>query len=169
MRSRSGCYVSNLNLTNLVSTFSLLFEAMYINNQNPLFEIYELKTTLEVGIASRVAKIRTIEDVVELKRIIDLMDKAETQAEMVSVDEQYHNKLAEISRNSLYFSLIKIIHSLLRESRLHYSNFVSEYANTVAEHKALFNAIKEQDEDTAMNTARSHSNRRKNLLIQDLF
>ena len=167
MRSRSGCYVSDLNLTNLVSTFSLLFEAMYMNEDNPLIEIYDLKTTLERSIAKRVARIRTVEDLVELKRILDMMDKADNQPEMVRLDEMYHNKLAEISRNSLYYSLINIIHSLLRESRLHYSNFVSEFPTSLMQHEELYQAIKEQDEEAAAGVAETHSNRRKHLIIEN--
>ncbi len=169
MRSRSGCYVCEIDLTTLVSTFSLLFESMYMHKDHPLFEIYELKTTLERGIMKRVAKIRTLEEVVELKQIIDSMEKAESQEEMIRIDEQFHNKLALISRNSLYYSLINVIQTMLRESRLNYTNYVSEYAQGITDHKVLLQAIKEQNEEMAGHLAETLSNRRKNLIIKNML
>lgn len=164
---RSGCYVADLGLSNLIGPFALLFEAMYTDEQPPLFDLYELKTTLEMGISKRVAKIRTIEDLADLKRILDLMDGATEHTEMVRLDEIFHNKLAESSRNPLFFSLISVIHSMLRESRLHYLDFVSEFPQSRQEHRQLYEAIKNKDDLLASDIAERHSNRRKNILVMN--
>ncbi len=166
MRSRSGCYVAKMDLTTLISTFSLLFEASSMNSAHPLFELYELKTTLERGIMKRVAKIRTIEEMVELKQIIDSMDSAETQEDMIRIDEQFHSKIAQISRNSLYYSLINVIQAMLRETRLLYTDYIAEWEQAVKDHKVMFDAIRDQDEDRAAHLAEILSNRRKDLIIE---
>ncbi len=166
MRSRSGCYVSHMDLTKLVSTFSLLFEASSMSSDHPLLELYELKTTLERGVLKRVAQVRTIEEMVELKRIIDSMDGAETQEEMIRIDEQFHSKLAQISRNSLYYSLINVIQAMLRENRLVYTDYVSEWKQSVEDHRIMFEAVKKQDTEAAAELAESLSNRRKDIIIE---
>lgn len=158
---RSGCYVADLGLSNLIGPFALLFEAMYTDVQPPLFDLYELKTTLERGISKRVAKIRTIEDLAELKRILDLMDLATDHEEMIRLDEAFHDKLAESSRNPLFFSLISVIHSMLRESRLSYADFVTEFPQSRKDHRELYEAIKAQDDILSGDIAERHSNRRK--------
>ena len=161
---RSGCYVADMGLSAIIGPFALLFEAMYMNVQPPLFDLYELKTTLERGISKRVAKIRTVEDLAEIKIIIDAMDSATEQIDMIRLDEQFHNKLAESSRNPLFFSLINVIHSMLRESRMRYSDFVSEFPQSIKDHKDLYEALKSQNEVLAGEIAERHSNRRKERL-----
>jgi len=158
---RSGSYVAEMGLSNLIGPITLLFEAMYTDVNPPLFDLYDLKTTLERGISKRVAKIRTIEDLAELKLILDLMDDATEHEQMVDLDEKFHNKLALSSRNPLFFSLIKVIHSMLRESRMHYPDFVSEFPQSRKDHRELYEAIKAQDELAAGDIAERHSNRRK--------
>jgi len=108
-----------------------------------------------------VAKIRTIEDLAELKQILDLMDEATEHEQMVDLDEKFHNKLANSSRNPLFFSLIRVIHSMLREARMHYSDFVTEFPQSLKDHRELYEAIKAQDELAAGDIAERHSNRRK--------
>lgn len=157
---RSGCYVADMGLSTLIGPFALLFEAMYTDVQPPLFDLYELKTTLERGISKRVAKIRTIENLAELKIILGMMDRATEHPEMVRLDEMFHNKLAECSRNPLFFSLISVIHSMLRESRLHYADFVTEFPQSRMDHRDLYEAIKAQDDLLAASIAERHSNRR---------
>ncbi|QEN09468.1 FadR family transcriptional regulator [Oceanispirochaeta crateris] len=164
---RSGCYMANLGISELIGPFALLFEALYMNVQLPLFDLYELKTTLERGISKRVAKIRTIEELAQLKAIIDSMDKVSEQSEMVLLDEQFHNKLAECSRNPLFYSIINVIHSMLRESRMKYSDFVSEFPQSIKDHKDLYEALKEQDELLSGKIAERHSNRRIERLALD--
>ena len=161
---RSGCFVSEIDISNMIDIFVLLFEAMYMNEQSPLFELYELKTSLERGISKRVARIRTIEDLAELKQILDSMDETNELSEMVRLDELFHNKLATSSRNTLFISLIKVIHAMLRESRLNYDDYVSEFPQSRDEHHKLFEAIKEQNEEFAGELAEKHSNRRKEIL-----
>lgn len=164
---RSGCYVSDLRLSNIVGPFALLFEAMYMNERPPLLDLYDLKTTLERGISKRVAKVRTIEDLSVLKGIVDSMDVVDKLEDMILIDEEFHNKLAEFSRNPLFYSLIRIIHSMLRESRLHYRDYVSEYPQSRKDHQELYQAIKNQDELLAGAIAERHSNRRKERLVSD--
>lgn len=158
---RSGSYVAEMGLSNLIGPITLLFEAMYTDVNPPLFDLYDLKTTLERSISKRVAKIRTIEDLAELKQILDLMDNATEHEQMVDVDEKFHNKLAISSRNPLFYSLISVIHSMLRESRLHYPDFVTEFPQSRKDHRELYEAIKVQDELLAGDIAERHSNRRK--------
>ena len=157
---RSGCYVADMGLSNILGPFALLFEAMYMNVEPPLFDLYELKTTLERGIAKRAANIRTIEDLAEMKKILDQMETATEHAEMVRLDEAYHAKLANASRNALFFSLITVIHSMLRQARLHYADFVSEFPQSRKDHRDLYEAIRDQDSLRAADIAEQHSNRR---------
>ena len=158
---RSGSYVAEMGLSNLIGPITLLFEAMYTDVHPPLFDLYDLKTTLERGISKRVAKIRTIEDLAEMKQILDMMDEATEHEQMVDVDEKFHNKLAISSRNPLYLSLISVIHSMLRTSRMQYPDFVTEFPQSRKDHRELYEAIKVQDELAAGDIAERHSNRRK--------
>lgn len=157
---RSGCYVADMGLSNIIGPFALLFEAMYMNVEPPLFDLYELKTTLERGIAKRAAKIRTIEDLAEMKKILDQMDTVTEHAEMVRIDEAFHARLAKASRNGLFYSLITVIHSMLRQARLNYPDFVSEFPKSRLEHRALYEAIRDQDQIKAADIAEQHVTRR---------
>ena len=164
---RSGCYLAEVTPSGIIGPFALLFEAMYMNVQPPLLDLYELKTTLERGIAKRVATIRTIEDLAELKGLLETMDSVAEQAEMVRLDEAFHDKLASCSRNPLFLSLMRVIHSMLRQSRLSYPDFVSEFPQSRKDHKALYEALRVQDPINAADIAEQHSNRRKVLLVKN--
>lgn len=157
---RSGCYVADMGLSNIIGPFALLFEAMYMNVEPPLFDLYELKTTLERGVAKRAAKIRTIEDLAELKKILDQMELVTEHAEMVRFDEAFHTRLAKASRNGLFYSLITVIHSMLRQVRLNYPDYVSEFPKSRSEHWALYEAIRDQDQLKAADIAEQHVTRR---------
>jgi len=164
---RSGCYVTDMGLSSIIGPFALLFEAMYMNVQPPLFDLYELKTTLERGIAKRAASIRTIEDLAEMKIIITHMEDATQLPEMVRLDEEFHVKLASMSRNPLFLSLISAIHAMLRPARLQYSDFASEYPISLNEHRDLFEAIKKKDGVRAADIAEKHSSRRMKRLTME--
>lgn len=164
---RSGCYMADVGLSSIIGPFALLFEAMYMNVQPPLIDLYELKTTLERGIAKRVATIRTIEDLSEMKGMLDRMDEVTEQVDMVRLDESFHDKLASSTRNPLFISLMSVIHSMLRQSRLSYSDFVSEFPQSRKDHRDLYEALRDQDALLAANIAEKHSNRRKQLLVKN--
>ncbi|WP_319416020.1 FCD domain-containing protein [Marispirochaeta aestuarii] len=168
MVPRSGIFLESFSFTHLVNTFSLLFEAMYINKQPPLIDLYDLKTTLDRGIAKRVARVRTIEELIELKQILDEMNSLKEKEEMVEADELFHNKLAAISRNQLFHSLIVIIQRMLHGSRMQYDDYVESYPQIIKDHQSLFEAIKNQDEEKSALLAEKHSNRRKVKLSQNL-
>lgn len=165
---RSGCYMADVGLSSIIGPFALLFEAMYLNVQPPLMDLYELKTTLERGISKRVAAIRTIEDLAEMKSLLDKMNEVTEQVDMVRLDEAFHDKLASSTRNPLFVSLMRVIHSMLRQSRLSYPDFVSEFPQSRKDHRALYEALRDQDALKAADIAEQHSNRRKDLLMKNL-
>jgi len=164
---RSGCYLADVSLSGIIGPFTLLFEAMYMNVQPPLMDLYELKTTLERGISKRVAAIRTIEDLAELKQLLDAMETVTEHTEMVRLDEAFHEKLANSTRNPLFISLMRVIHSMLRHSRLSYPDFVSEFPQSRKDHRALYEALRDQNALKAADIAEQHSNRRKLLLVKN--
>lgn len=165
IQPRSGCYLKSFEMGTLESVLRFLFLAYNGSLDLPLLDIYEVKTFLERGISKRVATIRTAEELLKLKDIIKRQEKAKELLEMINLDEEFHNYLASLSRNSFAAALISVIQSILHEERIKFTDYIDSYPQIIEDHWKLYESIRDKKEDEAAKNAEIHSNRRKEKLI----
>ncbi len=168
MISRSGCFVSKFDFSNILSIVTIIYSSFYLEETNtaPLIEIYDLKTILEVGATQKMTLRHTPEELLLVKNNITKMKTVSTVEEMIALDEEFHNLIAMCSRNSLVLSLSTFIQQLIKQSRLEDKEYFSALNQVIEDHEAIYNSIKNKDLELATKAAEKHSDRKKMRLIK---
>ncbi len=168
IRPRSGCFVSSIKSQLVIGVFSTYLNQTVENRSIGLLSIYEMKTMLDSEIFGIAAEVRTNNELIALNELIKKQEVLiDDTVGFVTADEAMHEKVAEITRNSLFLALMKSLHGMLRQDRIAHSQPNSR-KDILDDHHALFLKIKENDVLGAKEFARKHSNRRTQSLLEEL-
>jgi DNA-binding FadR family transcriptional regulator len=166
MKPRAGCFVRHFDFSSVVSLFALVFEATLAQNKPMLLDLYNLKTTIETGIFRTATKIRTEEDVYKLKLILDEMEHAPDRLHKIKCDEKFHLELARITRNPLFEIVLSAIQAMLRKERFLNDFYENHFQEFMTDHRRVFQAIRDQNVQKAVEMAEKHSEKRKRRLMR---
>lgn len=121
--------------------------------------IYELRRRIE-GLASRRAAERaTEEDIESLRSIIELQEFFTSKGNADSIkneDSEFHRKIYELSGSLPLSDTLKELHKKVVKYRKASVSDTSHAAESLAEHKAVFEAIASHDADLAEKITVSH-------------
>jgi DNA-binding GntR family transcriptional regulator len=140
LQPHKGCFVSELSLRDLE-------------------EIFPIMATLEGRVAHEVAAKRTP---AQLKTLDALHEKLEKHAAAGDVNRYYetnyvfHNEMQECAGNRWLQIVIGDLRKLLKLSRHHSLRLEGRLASSLAEHRALMQALHRQDADAAEQVMRDH-------------
>ncbi|MDP1612649.1 MAG: GntR family transcriptional regulator [Sulfuritalea sp.] len=140
LQPHKGCFVSELSLRDLE-------------------EIFPIMATLEGRVAREVAAKRTP---AQLKTLDALHEKLEKHAAAGDVNRYYetnyvfHNEMQECAGNRWLQIVIGDLRKLLKLSRHHSLRLEGRLASSLAEHRALMQALHRQDADAAEQVMRDH-------------
>ncbi len=140
LQPHKGCFVSELTLRDLE-------------------EIFPIMATLEGRVAHEVARKRTP---AQLKTLDALHEKLERHAAANDVDRYYevnylfHDQLQECAGNRWLQIVIGDLRKLLKLSRHHSLRLPGRLAASLAEHRALMQALHRQDAHAAERVMREH-------------
>lgn len=140
LQPHKGCFVTELSLRDLE-------------------EIFPIMATLEGRVAHEVATKRTP---AQLKALDALHDKLERHAAAGDVDRYYetnyvfHDRMQECAGNHWLQIVIGDLRKLLKLSRHHSLRLEGRLAASLAEHRALMQALHRQDADVAEQVMRGH-------------
>ncbi len=116
----------------------------------------EVRRHLEVPSARLAAERRTQEDVDQLRELLDTFDKTAEPRERVEVDASFHSAIARATGNPLFPRLIEDLRAVLQDQALAVSAMPGRSAQASAEHRAIFEAIRDGDADMAELAMRRH-------------
>lgn len=146
VRQGGATLVSELSPESLIEPFELMCHAGALD----LAALFEVRLTLEVGIA-RAAAARITSD--ELQAIYACMADAEaavdTPARFLEVDMALHDLILQAARNPLFTALMGAIRRLGFESRKQTTQLDAVRQSTIDEHRAIIQALKARDPDGA--------------------
>lgn len=113
-------------------------------------ELLEARRALEADIASIAAQRATEEDLLVLRRTLDMgKEKCDDLQEYVDLDMQFHIDLASATHNSAFLIMMQPILNLLRTSMLmSYLDHIDEN-KAVIHHERIFEAIKARKSELA--------------------
>ncbi|MFH1870941.1 MAG: GntR family transcriptional regulator [Pseudomonadota bacterium] len=140
LQPHRGCFVTELTLRDLE-------------------EIFPIMATLEGRVAHEVAAKRTA---AQLKALDALHEKLEKHAAAGDVNRYYetnyvfHDQLQECAGNRWLQIVIGDLRKLLKLSRHHSLRLEGRLASSLAEHRALMQALHRQDADAAERVMRDH-------------
>ncbi|MFD1631431.1 FadR/GntR family transcriptional regulator [Pseudopedobacter beijingensis] len=139
--------------------FGILSKSMnpHILDQDTLREMFELRLTLEIGMADFIFQRITPEDITELRKIVE-HEPQNTNGELFNTEQEiaFHGKLYEITRNEnmkkfqkMLLPIFDYVHnSGLLKKPIHVKKFVS--------HKGIVDVIENGSPELLRNAMRNH-------------
>ncbi|WP_315602012.1 FadR/GntR family transcriptional regulator [Treponema socranskii] len=127
-----------------------------------MIDYLEVRLSIDPFTARLAALNRTNDDIIELSKIQQKFEYAYSQKDnvlMATVDSQFHEKIAECSKNELLKTLIKIINHYCAELRKHSLKLDKNAARAIEPHRNILYAIKIQNVKAAERASREHIRR----------
>jgi GntR family transcriptional repressor for pyruvate dehydrogenase complex len=159
-----GTIVRDVTLDNISESLNWLLRT----NGVSLDDLHQVRSILEVENIRQAVLLATDEDVADLRRILDEMRTATTNAELFALkDAEFHAALARISQNPLLMILLDSISDLIHEVRINVSQYPDLFATVIPDHDALVDLVAARDVQAACRTMQIHLDHAR--LIQELF
>ena len=116
----------------------------------------EVRACVEPSIAFRAALTVTDRDVEALRALIDEQVASKTTAAFVALDRTFHRSIAVYTKNPLLIRLIDNVNELVEPSRQLALQTTARRRTSIAEHRAIFEAISARDPEAAQRAAAAH-------------
>lgn len=127
--------------------------------EDDLEDIFLVRSKLEGLVCKSAAQNRTAEQLNELREIIELQEYYLTKSDpdhIKAMDNKFHNLIYKISGRNVFFEILETLHNKVQKYRRVAVTNKSRAAASVAEHRAIFEAISEQDADKAYELSLKH-------------
>lgn len=135
--------------------------------QSPIWALHELRSILETGIAVLAAERRTQKDLLELKRLLkEMQQSVDDPMKYLELDLQFHRALTEAAHNPLMGPVWEPLTKLMREARRIGALAQDAPRRSLESHRAIVDAIDEQDAEQAMEVMRDHFDRVAHFLLE---
>jgi DNA-binding GntR family transcriptional regulator len=135
-----------------------------------LRELYELREALE-GAAARCATLRmTDADIAELERLYEQYEQAQDWEAWVQIGTEFHSRIVSCAGNLRLAAILDSLKAQIRMTRQTALRYVEGRRNeSIYEHRAILNAIKERDPDQAEQQARAHVRVSYEVLLRSFY
>jgi len=151
MKQGEGTYVNEFDIDQI--TFPL--STAILMNKEDIAQLLEVRKIIEIGTAAAAAKKRTSEHLSMMEQALEEMKSANgDEALGEKADFQFHFALADAAQNPLLLSLMNHVSELMGETmketrRVWLFSKHTTVKRLYDEHKDIYEAIKEQDEEKA--------------------
>ncbi len=120
-------------------------------------QIYHLLGLMESDAAGLVARNATEQQLTELRQLHDRLEKNARQRDVFfATNEQFHMKLLEFSGNRWTQQIVTDLRKVMKLNRHHSLFKQGRLADSLAEHRALMQAIETRDAKAAVRLMRAH-------------
>jgi GntR family transcriptional regulator, sialic acid-inducible nan operon repressor len=122
----------------------------------PFEDLTDVRFALETRIATRAAQRASDAEIAELKGILDRMPESTSSLEMyVQVDMDFHLKLAHLSHNMLFVTIVEsLLFPLQRSFKKSFEGHDSALLHR--EHLGIYTCVESHDADGARDAMRAH-------------
>ncbi|HEY3630885.1 MAG TPA: FadR/GntR family transcriptional regulator [Jatrophihabitantaceae bacterium] len=154
VRQGDGTYVSSLAADTLLDALSFIVE---FHHDASVLELLEVRRILEPAASAQAATRITDDALAELEEIQGRSNVDSSVEDLVKNDLEFHRAIAVASGNSVLASLIESLSGPTQRARV-WRGITQEGAlvRTLAEHRAIFDAIRSRDPELARTWATVH-------------
>jgi DNA-binding FadR family transcriptional regulator len=154
VRQGDGTYVSSLAADTLLEALSFIVE---FHHDASVLELLEVRRILEPAASAQAATRITDDALAELEEIQGRSSVESSVEDLVKNDLEFHRAIAVASGNSVLASLIESLSGPTQRARV-WRGITQEGAlvRTLAEHRAIFDAIRAHDPELARTWATVH-------------
>jgi GntR family transcriptional regulator, transcriptional repressor for pyruvate dehydrogenase complex len=151
MKQGEGTYVNEFETDQI--TFPL--STAILMNKEDIAQLLEVRKIIEIGAAAAAAKKRTSHNLTMMEKALEEMKSAQgDEALGEKADLQFHFALAGAAQNPLLLNLMSQVSGLMGETmketrRVWLFSKQTTFERLYDEHKSIYEAIKEQDEEKA--------------------
>ncbi len=134
-----------------------------------LIDIMEIRQSIEGLAAYYATKNITPEELEELRQINELQDfyyEKRDIERLRQMDDRFHVAIYEISKRNVICDTLKPLHRKTQRYRRQSIGDDQRLANSISEHKAIFNAISEGKAELAQQLITQHIENAKNHMIE---
>jgi DNA-binding FadR family transcriptional regulator len=154
VRQGDGTYVSSLAADTLLDALGFIVE---FHHDASVLELLEVRRILEPAASARAATRIDDEALAELEQVLNRSTLESSVEDLVKNDLEFHRAIAVASGNTVLASLIENLSGPTQRARV-WRGITQEgaLARTLAEHRAIFDAIRAHDPDLARTWATVH-------------
>ena len=135
--------------------------ASYVKTED-IAEILEFCLTFENDVAALAAQRITPEEIQELRRIQEQIEKG---IDMAENDLRFHVKIAEITHNSIIIKVYSVLSGLLKAAMEEMYRILGVEGG-VCYHNALITALEQHDSETARKVMEEHARNRSESFVK---
>jgi DNA-binding GntR family transcriptional regulator len=134
-----------------------------------IYDLYELRQTLEAGAMRLVVERATPEQLAEMDRFLEQSAKevpSRTTLELVALDESFHEQLMALSENQEMLHNLKNINGRIRYVR--WVDMDGRRTSTQAQHKAILKKVQERDAEGSAKLMSDHIGQRLESIVENV-
>jgi GntR family transcriptional repressor for pyruvate dehydrogenase complex len=155
VRQGDGTYVSSLRADELLGALSFVLELH--RGEESVLEVLQVRRVLEPAAAAMAAQRIGQQEITELRELCDATESAQSVAELVEHDLRFHRRIAEASGNSYLAQLLDTLAGPTVRVRIWRGITQSGAVDrTVAEHRAIVNALAAHEPELARSWSTVH-------------
>ena len=127
------------------------------NSPSDIKEMAEARSVLEKELAELAAERATTEDLAEIEKYLDLMEKSVSDpVSFLEADLNFHLAIASASHNSILLTAVQLIRNLMQQWMGHASGVQGVPTLAVEQHRGIFLAIAERNRAEARRRMTEH-------------
>jgi len=154
VRQGDGTYVTSLDPTLLLETMGFVLD---LHQDASVLEFFEVRRILEPAAAARAAVRMSDAEVAVLRKLLDELGPEPSVEALLANDVEFHRLIAVGSGNRALASIIDSLRQQTYRARIWRGLTQSDaVARTVAEHRAIMDAISGREPDVARSWATVH-------------
>ncbi len=156
VRNGSGIYVAQPGS----GTLGRVVDRLVKTGASTAKEVYEIRLALEVQACGQAAKRATDAEIAELGTIIACMERDyKDEALWSRYDSEFHERLAEMTGNSLYPVILQPLVNIVSDIRSEQHPTLDARSRGLEDHRQIFTAIKAHDRAAAQQAMVNHLKR----------
>jgi GntR family transcriptional repressor for pyruvate dehydrogenase complex len=154
VRQGDGTFVTSLDPALLLETMAFVVD---LHQDASVLEFFEVRRILEPAAAAKAAVRMSNEDVAGLRKLLDDLGPQPSVADLLASDVEFHRLIAVGSGNRALASIIDSLRQPTYRARIWRGMTQSDAViRTLAEHRAILDAITAHDPDVARSWATVH-------------
>lgn len=152
-RHGAGTIVRSMSVDRVTESLNWILQSQRLT----LDHIHQVRSILEVEIASLAAQRATPAEIEMLSGMLALMESAvDYPEELARVDTEFHQRLADLSGNPLFSVLLESFRGLMSEVRLVVQNHPSLPQTVISDHRRIMDCIARHAPDEARQAMQIH-------------
>lgn len=144
------------------------FSPVDMLQKTAIFHFLEAREALEPKVAELACQRATKENLLKIERVlIKMEEKLKNPDEKVEGDSNFHLSLAEATQNFVFVTMMKTNLNMIRQIRKQTLTSQERYVDSLAEHRDIYEAVKNGNVSDAVEATMNHLARLRNSVLKN--